>query len=312
MAEPPIPRGANDRTQIRHGRVPTQQGFCLRRIGNQSGGVAGARGFDLQANVASGDFARAFDDLQYRIAATRSQIEKIGLAARAEMFEGANVRIREVDDMDVVPDRRAIGSRVVVAKHTYGLLLSQGRGENIGNQMRFWPVVFPAIFSGASGVEVAQGHEFHSIGGVISVEEPFHEQLGPTVRIPWPFPALFRNRNLFRVAVDGGCGGKYETPHARLNELPNQRDSVPDVVLEILGWIDDGFPDFNQRGEMYAGFQGMLTGDARYKFPVANLSVIEGNVRRQSGPVAPRQIVQHHNLLSFCEQAFDGYAADVA
>ncbi len=56
----------------------------------------------------------------------------------------------------------------------------------------------------------------------------------------------------------------------------------------------------------------MLARDARHKIPVANLPLIEWNVRGQSGPVASRQVVQHHNLLSFCEQAFNGYATDVA
>jgi hypothetical protein len=211
MAKPPFPRGANDRSQIGHGRLPTQQGFRSRRIGNQSGGIAGAREFYLQRNVPSGDLARAFDDFQNRIAAARSQIQEIGPAARAKMFEGADMRVCEVDDMNVVPDGRAIRSRIVVAKHTYGLLLPHGRGENIGDQMRLRPMIFPAIFSGAGGIEVTQSHEFHSISGVKGIEEPFYEQLGPTVGILWPFPALFRDRNLFRVAVNSGCRGKHET-----------------------------------------------------------------------------------------------------
>jgi len=153
-----------------------------------------------------------------------------------------------------------------------GLLLSQGRGKNIGNQMRLRLVVFPAFFAGASGIEVAKRHEFHSIGGVIGIQETFHEQLGPTVRILRPFPALFRDGDLLRIAVDGGCGGKHDTPHTRLNELADQRDSVPDVVLEILGWIDDRFPDFNQRREMNAGFQIMLASDSGHQFSIANLS----------------------------------------
>src|SRR6266851_1670174 len=169
------------------------------------------------------------------------------MAARAEMSEGADVCIREVDDMYVVPDGRSIRSRIVVPKHTNGLMLSKGRSENIGNQMRLRSVVFPAFHSGAGSIKVAQGREFHSIGGVIGIEDPFHEQLGPTVRILRPFPALFRDWNLFRLAIDRGCGGKHESPHTCLNEPANQRDTVPDVVLEILGWIDDGFTDFNQR-----------------------------------------------------------------
>src|SRR5580692_1579393 len=81
MAKPPIPRRAYDRTQIGHRGFPTQRDFRLRGIGNQSGGIAGARGLDPHGNVASRDFTRAFNYFQNGISATRSQIEKIGLAA---------------------------------------------------------------------------------------------------------------------------------------------------------------------------------------------------------------------------------------
>src|ERR1700676_3701075 len=152
--------------------------------------------------------------------------------------------------MNVVPDWRAIRGRIVVAKDANALLLAQSRGENVGNQVGLRPVVFSAIFGGAGGIEITQGHEFHPISDVIGVKNAFHEQLGPAIGILRPFPALFRNGNFLRISINGGSGGEDETPKSRLNELAYQFDSVSDVILKIPGWIENGFPNLDQGCKM--------------------------------------------------------------
>ncbi len=87
---------------------------------------------------------------------------------------------------------------------------------------------------------------------------------------------------------------------------------MADVVLKVFRRIEDRFPHLDERSEMNAGFQMVLAGDSRHELPIANLARIEWNVCRQRGPVAPRRIGQHHDLLPFFEQAFNRYASDVA
>ncbi len=125
-------------------------------------------------------------------------------------------------------------------------------------------------------------------------------------------PALLGDGNLFRVTVDGGSRGKYHATHARLHERAHERDPLRDIVLKILGWIGDRFSHFDQAGEMDAGLQVVLAGDACQEGAVTNFPVIERRIIVQQGAVAASQIIQHHDLFSFCSQAFHRHAADVA
>ena len=109
VAEPPVPRSANDCFQIGHGGFPAQYSFRFRGIGDQSGRITGTRWFDAHGNVASGNLARAFDDLQNGIAASGSQVQKIGTASGAKMIQGQDMRGNAIVIDAMVPLAKMFG-----------------------------------------------------------------------------------------------------------------------------------------------------------------------------------------------------------
>ena len=107
----------------------------------------------------SGDLLAHLDDLANRVSLTVAQVEK-SVPAR---FHGENVRPGQINDVNVVPDTRAIGRRVIRAKDLAMRRLAERDPEHVGDQMSFDAVMLAEFGAGAGGVEIAQGNELQAV-----------------------------------------------------------------------------------------------------------------------------------------------------
>ena len=111
-------------------------------IGDELGGVAGAAGAKSFRDGVAGSLAAGVDDLPHAIAAARAEIEVQAFSWR-ELFEGQQMRLGQVIDVDIVADASSIGSGLVVAENRDLLPLAEGDLQHDGNQVRFRCVIFP-------------------------------------------------------------------------------------------------------------------------------------------------------------------------
>lgn len=97
----------------------------------------------------TGNSATGLDHLTHALPPTGSKVEMEPLAW-LQFFEGPQVSIREILDMNVVPNACPIGSGVVIAEDHDFIALSQGNLQDDRNQMGFRIVILSQIPSGAA------------------------------------------------------------------------------------------------------------------------------------------------------------------
>ena len=73
---------------------------------------------------------------------TCAQIKNVRLATAAQIVQGANVSVRQVDDVNVIAYASAVGCRVVRAKDRNVISLAEWDLKYQRNQMRFGVMVF--------------------------------------------------------------------------------------------------------------------------------------------------------------------------
>ena len=119
--------------------------------------------------------------------------------------------------MDVVANAGSVGGRVIRSKHLHVGLLTEWNLEDIGDDMRFLPVMFAKLLRTAGGIEIAQADVGESMLLFVPVENAFEHQLRFTVRIDGVLGEIFGDRYLFRNAEDGAGGGEDEFANPALN-----------------------------------------------------------------------------------------------
>src|SRR5205807_7696492 len=110
-------------------------------------------------NLASGDALRRLDDLQDREAAAVTDVESFTVNA-VDLLEGADVRIGNVEHMDVIADTGSIARGVIRAENIDMGQAGSGGIENPGNEMSFHAMILGAGARSSSSVEITEGHVF--------------------------------------------------------------------------------------------------------------------------------------------------------
>lgn len=175
--------------------------------GYQNGGIAWAAGGEFAWNLAAGDAFGGVEDFEDGETAAVADIEGFAGDA-ADGFEGADVGIRDVQDVYVVADAGAIGSRVVRAKNINVGDDAEGGVENFGEEMRFHPMGFATFGGGAGGVEIAERGVVQASVGAVVGEDFFEADFGFAVGVDGVFRMVFRDGDGVRLAVGGGGGGE--------------------------------------------------------------------------------------------------------
>ena len=157
---PPSPRRLNDRVQIGHRWLPSEEGLRAGRISDEPGGVTRSRTFDSSSNRQPGNAASCFDYFNNGVAASGAEIQCVGCAAPAKVVEGANVRIGQIGHMNVITNGGAVRSRVLIPEYSH-FSLRIGRGcKNVRDEVSFGIMILAAASRGAGGVKIRRQIDF--------------------------------------------------------------------------------------------------------------------------------------------------------
>ena len=77
------------------------------------------------------------------------------------------MRLRQVEDVDVIADAGAVGRRIIRAENLALRLLAERDLQHVRNQMRLDAMMFAEFFARAGGVEVAEGDELQPVNLLI-------------------------------------------------------------------------------------------------------------------------------------------------
>src|SRR5207302_1942019 len=108
--------------------------------------------------------------------------------SRLKPLQSQEVRGRQVVDMDVIADTRAVGSRIVGAEYLQRWPLTQNRLQSQRNKMGFGIMILTdlAVGAGAGGVEITQGGVAPDIGNAVIGQGAFHVKLAVAVGVDRP------------------------------------------------------------------------------------------------------------------------------
>jgi len=125
--------------------------------------IAGPAGPLDRRHPASSHAARRLHDLADGAARTSAQIHCDRGATIERHVQRAQMRVGDIGDVDIIPNRRPVGRRIIGAVHVERLTLAERRGEHVRDQMRLRIVVFSPLLRGTRGIEVAQAHHPHAV-----------------------------------------------------------------------------------------------------------------------------------------------------
>jgi len=181
----PVPRGPHDLLQGGQARSPSQVLPGLVCRGHQDSRIPRAARAFADLDGASAHRGADRGNLPHRKPFTISQVEGVGLAF-TQQGQGPDMGFRQVGDMDVVPDRGAVGSRVVGPEELNLRLAIQRSHQQTGDEVRFAGTVvlsYPPAGIGAGGVEIAQRDIRKTMGVVVGGQGFLEGQLGIPIRV---------------------------------------------------------------------------------------------------------------------------------
>ena len=147
----PAPGALDNRAQVLESWFPAELAFDLFRGRDQSRRVARTPRFFNDRDFPPTHLATDVDDFTDARAAAGSEIVVRALF-RAER---ENMRAREIEDVNVIPDAGAIRSLVVGAVNFDVRFLAERDLEDVRDEMRLAAVIFAKLRGRPGGVEVA-------------------------------------------------------------------------------------------------------------------------------------------------------------
>ena len=291
--------------------MPAERAVKLFLASDQDGRIAGAAGRDFAGNFAAGDFLGGVDDFEDGEAAAVADVE--GFAGNGfDRFEGAEVGVGDVEDVNVVANAGAIRRGVVRAENFDVRNNACGGVENFGNEMGFDAMVLTAFCRGARGVEIAEcGVTKASVGAVVG-EDFFEAEFGFAVGVDGIFGMVFGDRNGVRFAIGGGSGREDEFFDAVASNGVEEIYAGGNVSDVEGAGLTDGLGDEGFTGEMHDGVDFMF---GKHFFDLCSnteISTAEGRFGRDGGGVALLKIIESDDLIAACEENLRTDAADVS
>src|SRR5690606_7958414 len=121
----------------------------------------------LHRDPLAGDLLAGRDHLAHGVASPVSKVEE----ARLPGLQRADVRIGEIDVVDVIADARSVRGRVIRAEDLRRLRFPEGNPEDVRDQVCLDPMVLAETFAGSGGVEIPEGHELEAVNALIPLED---------------------------------------------------------------------------------------------------------------------------------------------
>ena len=167
------------------------------------------------------------------------------------MLEGRDVCPRQVGDVHVVPDCRAIGRGVVGAEDGQPGLTAHGDRDDPGHEVvgAAGVLAMGAVGLRARRVEVAEG-DVPEAACVQPRQHPLDQDLALAVRGRRPDRRILGDRARRDLAVHGTGRREDECADPGGCDRRQQGDAVADVPVEVAGGIDEGLRGRLSRGEV--------------------------------------------------------------
>src|ERR1019366_6511369 len=183
------------------------------RRGYQPGRVPGpARLFDGRNRLARHLLARP-DDLADRVTVAVAQVVEAVPARR----QAEDVRLGQVEDVDVIADAGAVGRGVVGAVDFAMRLPAQGDLQHVRDEMRLDAMVLAEPDARAGGVEVAACDELQPVSPLIPQEHFLEHQFRFAIRVDRALEQIFGHGHAVGRAVGGAGRTEDELLHGALH-----------------------------------------------------------------------------------------------
>ncbi len=226
------------------------------------------------------------------------------------MIQRGQVGRREIADMDVIADAGAVGGWVVVTKKLDGLA-GYGGSEQEGDQVGFGLMLLAQVGFGlgCAGVEVAEDHAAEASVAVEIGEDALDHGFRFSIGADGGEGRILGDGRFFRIAVDGGGGGKNQALHIGSGHGFEKRERSAEVVGEVELGLAGGFADGDVGGEVDHGV------DAFEEFRQSR-GVLEADYIQEIGgdgfAVASGKVVGYDDFEASFKEMVGGDGADVA
>lgn len=161
---------------------PTEGTLQLFGAGYENGRITGATWTEFARNLASSDALRGVDDFQDRETAAVANVE--GFTGDAvNFFQRADVRISNIEDVDVIADAGSVGRGIVRAENIDVREIAGGGVKDARDEMSFDAVILTAFLGGTGSIEITKHGILQASIGAIVRENPFEYELGFAVGI---------------------------------------------------------------------------------------------------------------------------------
>lgn len=218
--------------------------------GDQDGGIAGAARRKFAGDLMTGDFFGGVDNFEDGETAAIADVESFA-GDGFDGFEGADVGIGDIEDVDVIANAGAVGGGVIGTEDFELRDEAESGVENFGDEMGFDAMGFAALCGGAGGVEIAESGVVKTGVGAVVGENFFEAELGFAVRVDGIFGMVFGDGNGVRFAICGGSGGEDQFFDIVASHGVEEIDAGGDVGGVEGAGLANGLGDQSFAGEVH-------------------------------------------------------------
>src|SRR6266849_676362 len=293
------------------GGLPAEGTLEFFLAGNQHSGISGTARTQLARDFAAGDALRRSDNFQDREAAAVAHVE--GFAGNAlDLVKRADVRIGDIEHMDVVADAGSVRCGVVRAEDIdMGEPTSGSSVQNARDEVSFVAMMLAAFPGGSGCVEIAERHIVESGVDLVIREDLFEYELGFAVGVDGRLAMVFGDGNDFGFAVSGGSGRKNEFLYAVAGDGIEQIHAAGHVGGVESAGLPYGFGDQGLGGEVHDGVN-LVQGEDGFKLrAIREIHLAKDGARRHGSAMALQQAVQRDDGHAARNQDFRADTADV-
>src|SRR5256884_635284 len=313
--QPLLPRepGADDGIEIVEARLPAKLPADALGAGYERRRVSGAARLLAHLEGLARHPLDAGENLPHAVTVSVADVKRGRAAPRAQVLEGVEVRGRQILDVNVVADARAIGRRIVGAEdRDLGSLADRRLAGDLDEQRRIRGRLADAAAGiRARDVEVAQRYVAKRRGFGHGREHPLRHELGGTVGIDGRGRGVLGGHAPGRDAVDRRAGGKHEVPHLALEAALKERARRAGVVEIVLERTAHRLRHDAAGGEMHHRVDAMRVERGAHGVAVADVADHERYIEHRL-PEPAREIVESHHPLGARAQLQRHVTADVA
>lgn len=307
----PGPSGGDDFVDGGVLRLPAKRALEFFFAGDQNGWIARPTRRKFARNFVAGDAFGCIEHLEDGKAAAVADVESFA-GNFLDGFEGADVRIGNVEHVNVVADASAIG-RGVIRAEDFDLRDDADSGvENFRDDVSFNAMRFAALGRGAGGVEITQRSVVESGIGAIVGEDFFEAEFGFAVGIDGILGMVFGDGDDVGLAVGGGGGREDELFHAVASHGIEEIDAAGDVGCVERARFPYGFGDKSFASEVHDGIDFVLGEDFFDLSADAKIDAAENGSWRNGGGVAFLKIVESDDVVAASEEKLRTDATNVA